>query len=137
MKQKGFTLIELLAVIVILAIIAVITTPKITNEIEQSRKNLAKNSALKYKNTIDEYVLRQEMNKNEITLNGTYNINENGYIYNEETTYEILFSGEKPSGYLTYSNNELTKAHIQINTYCIEFENNEIKSIQKQQCSNT
>lgn len=40
-NSKGFTLIELLAVIVILAIIALITTPIILNVIEDSRKNTA------------------------------------------------------------------------------------------------
>ena len=38
MKRKGFTLIELLAVIVILSVIALITTPMILNIIEETRK---------------------------------------------------------------------------------------------------
>ena len=41
MKKKGFTLIELLAVIVILAIIALITTPMIMGVIEDARKGAA------------------------------------------------------------------------------------------------
>lgn len=40
-NSKGFTLIELLAVIVILAIIALITTPVILNVIENARQNAA------------------------------------------------------------------------------------------------
>ena len=36
-NYKGFTLVELLAIIVILAIIALITTPIILNIIEKSR----------------------------------------------------------------------------------------------------
>ena len=44
-NDKGFTLIELLAVIVILAIIALITTPIILNLIENSRKSAAENKA--------------------------------------------------------------------------------------------
>ncbi len=44
-NSKGFTLIELLAVIVILAIIALITTPIILNVIEDSRKNAAVDKA--------------------------------------------------------------------------------------------
>lgn len=44
-NTKGFTLIELLAVIVILAIIALITTPIILNVIEQSRKDAAQDKA--------------------------------------------------------------------------------------------
>nr|MBP3259090.1 prepilin-type N-terminal cleavage/methylation domain-containing protein [Bacilli bacterium] len=44
MKEKGFTLIELLAVIVILAIIALIITPIISNVIDASRKAAFKES---------------------------------------------------------------------------------------------
>ena len=44
-NSKGFTLIELLAVIVILAIIALITTPIILNVIEDSRRNAAVDKA--------------------------------------------------------------------------------------------
>ena len=44
MKKKGFTLIELLAVIVILAIIALIITPIISNVIDASRKAAFKES---------------------------------------------------------------------------------------------
>ena len=42
MKKKGFTLIELLAVIVILAIIALILTPVISNIIDSARKSAFK-----------------------------------------------------------------------------------------------
>ena len=41
MKKKGFTIIELLSVIVVLAIIALITIPVVTNVIEKSRKEAA------------------------------------------------------------------------------------------------
>lgn len=42
-NEKGFTLIELLAVIVILAIIALITTPIVLNVISSARDDAAKN----------------------------------------------------------------------------------------------
>ena len=42
MKRKGFTLIELLGVIVVLAVIALITTPVILGVIEKARKEAAK-----------------------------------------------------------------------------------------------
>jgi len=45
MKKKGFTLIELLAVIVVLAIIALITTPMIMNVIEKAKKGALEDSA--------------------------------------------------------------------------------------------
>ena len=44
MKKKGFTLIELLAVIVVLAVIALITTPVILGVIEKAKKGAFKNS---------------------------------------------------------------------------------------------
>ena len=48
MKRKGFTLIELLAVIVILAVIALISTPMILGIIEKAKKGGAESSALGY-----------------------------------------------------------------------------------------
>ena len=45
MKEKGFTLVELLAVIIILAVIALISTPMIINVIEGSKKGALKDSA--------------------------------------------------------------------------------------------
>jgi bacterial surface protein 26-residue repeat/prepilin-type N-terminal cleavage/methylation domain len=44
-KNKGFTLVEVLAVIIIIAVIGLITTPLILNVIEDSRKNAFKESA--------------------------------------------------------------------------------------------
>ena len=60
--KKGFTLIELLAVIVILAIIALIIMPLVSNVIESSRKQAFKESVNgiidSANNYISEYVLR-------------------------------------------------------------------------------
>ena len=44
--KKGFTLIELLAVIVILAIIALISTPMILGVVESAKKSSKESSAL-------------------------------------------------------------------------------------------
>ena len=44
MKRKGFTLIELLGVIVVLAVIAIITTPVILGVIEKSKKGALQSS---------------------------------------------------------------------------------------------
>ncbi len=45
MRKKGFTLIELLAVIIILGVIALITTPIVMSSINDAKKNSFKNSA--------------------------------------------------------------------------------------------
>ena len=95
MKTKGFTLIELLAIIILLGLIAVITTPKINEQINKSKSNIAKTSTQSYIKVIDEYLLHEQMNKNKIILNGTYTINENGSLTKENETHEIKFNGEK------------------------------------------
>ena len=46
--KNGFTLIELLAVIVILAIIGLITTPKVLDMIEKSKEDKAIDSTYVY-----------------------------------------------------------------------------------------
>ena len=136
MKKNAFTLIELLAVIIIIAIIATITTSKITNAIDNSKEKIAKNSALSYTKVIDEYIMHEKIKKNNITLNGNYNINENGYLYNNNETHEIKFNGEKPNGFLVYNNNELQSGCIAINEYKITFENGEISNTEKGICEN-
>lgn len=53
MNRKGFTLVELLAVIVILSVIVLITTPIIFNVIENSRMNSFTRSVEEMRNVID------------------------------------------------------------------------------------
>ncbi len=51
--NKGFTLVELLAVLVILAIIALITTPIILGVIEESRLSAAKDKTWAYVDAVE------------------------------------------------------------------------------------
>lgn len=135
MNKKGFTLIELLAVIIIIAIIATITTTLIKDSLEESRKNIAKESAYGYKKAVSEYYYHQLMNKNNITLTGTYSIDTNGNLTNLKTTHQIEFDGEKPkSGSLIYIDDELTSGCLVINKYTITFENGEVSNIEKGTC---
>ena len=50
--KKGFTLIELLAVIIILAIVAIIATPIITDIIESSKESANLRSVEGYANAV-------------------------------------------------------------------------------------
>lgn len=76
MKNKGFTLIELLAVIVILAIIALIATPRILDVVEEARKGAAKSSVLGYIDAVEKQVMINQLSESEdddITA-GTYTV---------------------------------------------------------------
>lgn len=130
MKKNGFTLIELLAVIVIISIIAVITIAKVNDSIEESRKNIAKNSAYNYTKAVQQYVYHEAMNKNTVKLNGTYSV-KNGKLRN----YQIEFSGTNPTnGFLSYSNNDIVRGCISINGYASIFEGGEIVNVTKGTC---
>lgn len=83
MNRKGFTLIELLAVIVILAIIALISTPIIIGVIDKARTKSAENSAY---GVIDAARLAY-----------TESIMSNSTITSGDVA-DLKVSGEKPTG---------------------------------------
>ena len=63
-SNKGFTLIELLAVIVILAIIALITTPIVLNIINQAKEAANKRSVEAYAKAVEYAVMQFEYDHN-------------------------------------------------------------------------
>jgi len=63
-NNKGFTLIELLAVIVILAIIALITTPIVLNIINQSKEAANRRSVEAYAKAVEYAVMEYEYDHN-------------------------------------------------------------------------
>jgi len=135
MKNKGFTLIELLAVIILIGLIAVIILPKVTSTVDDSKKKIAEASALSYARKVDQYILQSDINKEKIKLNGNYGINSNGNLYKGTEEYEIEITGEKPKeGILTYVNNELQRACIEINKYAVTIQNDEVTNVQKGKC---
>lgn len=71
MNKKGFTLIELLAIIVILAVIALISTPIITDTIANVRKNADKQSATNYIDTIETKLTEAAMEYPDIRYSAT------------------------------------------------------------------
>jgi len=105
--KKGFTLIELLAVIVILAIIALISTPIVLNIIKDSKKLSQLKSARFYVGAVETSIAQATLNNKKL-LNGNYNILKNGNIcieYNEDkciNELKIKVNGETPiSGKIT------------------------------------
>ena len=60
-KKKGFTLVELLVVIAILAVIMLIATPIILNNINSSKEKSYNNQILSFKESAKRYAL--EYNK--------------------------------------------------------------------------
>lgn len=76
MNKKAFTLIELLAIIVILAVIAVITTPLILGIIDDAKKNTITDSAHGYKEGIYNYNAYQQSKDSNLELKGSYTTQE-------------------------------------------------------------
>ena len=133
-NYKGFTLVELLAIIVILAIIALITTPVILNIIEKSRLNAAKDKAWGTIDAVRIAYATAQTSEQEIGLpytikypktsasdsttdSSTGGGSGNGYI----NSTEIKVSGENPTeGTVTISNNgTITASSLKFgNYYC-------------------
>ena len=114
MKRKGFTLIELLGVIVVLAVIAIITTPVILGVIEKSRKSSYKASMYGIINAADIYLTENlgKVSKNEeivFTCDGVKCSNSEGY--------KLSFKGEVPKSGSIYikGNGSISKILISQN----------------------
>ncbi len=71
LNKKGFTLIELLAVIVILAIIMLIATPRVLDIIEDARIGAAKSSAMGYINALEREAIARQLADNDTSLMNT------------------------------------------------------------------
>ena len=129
--KKGFTLIELLAVIVILAVLALIVAPVISNVIDSVRKSSAIDSAYHYKDAINNaYATSLLVNSNN-KLDGKYNINGNSF-----GEYNLDVSGSLPTnGYMTYENNNLVSACLVINGYEIKYGDNKFYTNGKGNCN--
>ena len=119
MKKKGFTLIELLAVIVILAIIALIVTPKISSIIESTKKEAFKQSVVGIIQSGEYYIAKHvlETNGQEITFPITFTCNGTNCSNNDKT---LEFKGKVPvSGTITVeSKKEVIAELITDGKYC-------------------
>lgn len=113
MKTRGFTLIELLAVIVVLTIIALITTPLVLNNITEYRSSGSKTSADSYikamSNTIVD-IMRDDVDN----APGLYTVTDDGNVSKNGDKYSISIKGSKPkAGKICVSSaGDISKAYL-------------------------
>lgn len=93
--KKGFTLIELLAVIIILAIILTIATPRVTNMIEGSKIESLKLSTASYIEAVENTLYTYALDDIYDNLTGTYVISNNGKTLTKgEDIINLNYTGE-------------------------------------------
>ena len=125
MNKRGFTLIELLAVIVILAIIALITTVVLRSVIEKAKKGSAEASCLGYIDAVEKaIVLNQVKGLEEIPI-GELELP-------IDSKYNVSVKGKTPtSGTIVIAKNKVESASMCISDYTVEYSNGKAKAIKK------
>lgn len=116
--KNGFTLIELLAVIVILAIIGLITTPKVLDMIEKSKEDKAIDSTYVYIEALEKQNIMAIFDKKyDLYLEGEYQVDK----------IKVQVKGEQPtSGTLKINNKyEVIEALICMDGYLVKYKINE------------
>lgn len=119
-NKKGFTLIELLAVIVILAIIALITTPMIMNTIEEARKQAFLDSAYGIIEA-GEYFYTENIMNDVVQTQERYDfeVKNKQFVYGKDNTKTLSFKGKVPkTGMLQIHTDGKTAIAICNDTYC-------------------
>ena len=115
MKEKGFTLIELLAVIVILSVIALITTPMIMGVIESSKKGAKESSASGYVGALEQYQVTAEILGKKVIPDTTLSTD-------DLKQYDIDVKGETPiDGYVTIKNKQVVDYKLQFDEYLVSY----------------
>ena len=115
MKEKGFTLIELLAVIVILSVIALITTPMIMGVIESSKKGAKESSASGYVGALEQYQVTAEILGKKVIPDTTLSTD-------DLKQYDIDVKGEIPiDGYVTIKNKQVVDYKLQFDEYLVSY----------------
>lgn len=115
--KKGFTLVELLSVIVILAVISLIATPKLVGVVETSRKSAKENSAKGYINSVNDQIVSNEFDEETSTIkDGTY------YTALLKEVYKLKVSGEEPieDSWVTIDNSTVTDYSLRFGDYIID-----------------
>ena len=115
MKKNGFTLVELLSIIVILAIIALITTPHILNIINNVKKRVAESSAIGYVDALEKGILQEE-------LKGKIKEKTEVYVIGEMDLDFVNIKGNKPSeGWLQLEKGLIKAYSLKIGEYVINY----------------
>lgn len=111
-NKKGFTLIELLAVIVILAVIALITTPIVLNLINDAKESANLRSVEAYAKALEYGVIQYEYNNNGELPSSYDEIKDYVNYTNTEVKCDIAINCDKKGGVKvenckvgTYTNN--------------------------------
>ena len=121
-KKYGFTLIELLAVIVILSVIALITTPLILNVINDAKKSAAVDSAYEYLKAVEYSGSISEITSNSGLSDGIYKIS--------DLADKVNVKGTKPTyGTITIEKGVAVKANLCINGYIVSYDGNKAESL--------
>lgn len=123
MKRKnGFTLIELLAIIVILAVIALITIPKITHMVRYSKEKAVVDSAYGFKNAVNNYYMTELLDAPGLDFNGEYSVipTSVGAVLRGESEFNVSFSGTAPRGGNIIIDDDDIYGKIQFDDYCVD-----------------
>ena len=126
MKRKGFTLIELLAVIVILAVIALISTPMILGIIEKAKKGGAESSALGYIDAVEKTVATNMLDTNKTNIeDGVYEVSKL-----KSEAYSVKVKGEEPTddSWVKVEKGQVTECSLKIGEYIVNCNGETIKN---------
>lgn len=126
MKKNAFTLIELLAVIIIMAILALLIVPRVTETVRDARKNSGEVSANALARAATDYYLEKKAQNRDFQT-CTYN-----FDTNTNTCDGFEFTGTKPdSGKLDIISNGTVALAVQFGNYCYlkEYDTDNITTI--------
>ncbi len=126
-NKKGFTLIELMAVIILLGLIIMIIVPKITDSIENSKKNAAIDSALGYVKSARDYYNVNVLEKDYVIKEGI------NWIQDINSVIEV--DGELPSsGYFYLENGKIEFAEFCVDKYYVTYEKSAATAVKTPDC---
>lgn len=130
MSEKGFTLVELLSVIVIITVVALISTPMILNVIEEAKKKSYKQSAIGYVDAIEKEIITERLKNTDTDYTGEYNIKQNKITKTSETaslipildtiSLKLKIKGRTPDkGDVTIDKNRVTSGKFYYGNYLV------------------